>query len=232
MRAHRVVNTESCQRWQHNSRCHISHPQGLQGRWENEQTKPSERFSMGTNVSMYVYAHMDKWWLSARRLQSLTHSGGKPSSYFQKRRHTGRQQEAWQRSSTTLETGSTHAIAPLRRRMVLASDYGAKYKPLQKPHYQWVNAYFPLNMSTCKEWMCRAKKDPPENSRSESKSFSLSSLKGEIYDYMWIWDFENYHLHSARNVVVSYFIFNCVFVYSENGKVKGNFKGTISPKFL
>lgn len=58
-------------------------PQGLQGRWENEQTKPSKYFSMGTYVSMYVYACIDKWWLSARRLQAWARSAGKASSYFQ-----------------------------------------------------------------------------------------------------------------------------------------------------
>lgn len=83
VRAHKVVNTRSFQRWQHNSRCHISHPQGLRGRWENEQTKPSKYFSMGTYVSTHVYACTDKWWLSARGLQAGACSGGKPSSYFQ-----------------------------------------------------------------------------------------------------------------------------------------------------
>lgn len=83
-RAHKVVIAESCQKWQHNSRCHISHPQGLQGRWENKLTKPSKYFSLGPYVSMYDYTYIDKWWwLSARRLQAWACSAGKPSSYFQ-----------------------------------------------------------------------------------------------------------------------------------------------------
>lgn len=60
VRAHKVINTKSFQRRQYNSKCHISHPQGLQGRWENEQTKPSKYFSMGKYVSMHVYACTDK----------------------------------------------------------------------------------------------------------------------------------------------------------------------------
>lgn len=44
--AHKVINAKSCQRWQYNSRCRISHPQSLQGRWENEQTKTSTYFSV------------------------------------------------------------------------------------------------------------------------------------------------------------------------------------------
>lgn len=50
--------------------------------------------------------------------------------------------------------------------MVLARVYGAKEKPLHKSHNQCPSTSSPLDISTCKEWKHRTKKEPPEYSRS------------------------------------------------------------------
>lgn len=131
---------------------------------------PSREVGEGANKSKQIFFYEDvcsmyadvclyKWWLSAWRPQACARSGGKTRLIFPKQRHTGQQQEAWQRSSITLETRGTCAIVPVCRKMALAREHGTEYNALPWLRNPWASTPFPLYRHIFKEWKPRPPKE-------------------------------------------------------------------------
>lgn len=114
----------------------------------------------------YIWKYV---WICAHRLamalsketRNLGRSSEKPSSYFQNEDTLGSSRRP-DREAASLAKLEAHILSLLHRGMALARDYRAKHKPWQKQHYQWASTSFPLDMSICKEWKHRTKKEPLE----------------------------------------------------------------------